>query len=82
MPRETRKKMMRWKSVLARLPMMPSATLPMLAPRARALRTRAPKSWTQPMSSAPMTTQVSAGTQPQMTATAGPRTGERPAMEA
>jgi hypothetical protein len=62
--------------------MMPSATLPIDMPRARMLTTRAEKSWTQPTRIAPRTTHSSAGSQPQMTATAGPSMGARPVIEA
>ena len=67
---------------LARGPMTPSATLPIDSPRARMDTTRAPKSCTQPMKTAPKTTQSMAGTQPQMTATAGPSMGASPVIEA
>ena len=54
----------------------------MLIPRARMDTTRAEKSWTQPMSNEPPTTHSMAGSQPQMTAMAGPSIGARPVMEA
>ena len=50
--------------------------------RLRTDKTRAKKSWTQPSRTAPSTTQITAGTQPQITASAGPTMGAAPAMEA
>ena len=82
MARAMPKKMIRWKRVLARSPTTPSATLPIDMPRARMLTTRAPKSWTQPTKIAPKTTHRVAGSQPQITATAGPSIGDRPVIEA
>ncbi len=63
---------------LATLP----ATSPIERPRWRALITRAEKSWAAPMKIVPRQTQMSAGTQPQMTAIAGPTIGAAPAIEA
>ena len=71
-----------WNSSLARRPMMSSAIRPIDLPRARMLRTSAEKSCTAPMKTAPRTTQTNAGTQPQMTAIAGPSIGASPAIEA
>ncbi len=76
------KKMIRWNSVLARGPMMPSVTLPIDMPRARMLTTSAEKSCTQPTNTAPRTTHSIAGTQPQITATAGPSIGASPVIDA
>ena len=44
--------------------------------------TRAPKSCTAPMKIAPSTTHSIAGSQPQMTAMAGPSIGDRPVIDA
>ena len=60
---------------------MDSATLPTDIPRARMEMTRAPKSWTAPIKSVPRTTHNMAGTQPQMTAMAGPSIGDNPVQE-
>ena len=76
------KKIMSKKRVRARFPMTPSATLPTDTPRARSDTTKAEKSWTQPIKTAPKVTHKRAGTHPQMTATAGPNMGARPVMEA
>ena len=57
--------------------MIPSATFPIDIPRARMLTTSEPMSWTQPIRRAPRTTQAMAGSQPQMTATAGPSMGAK-----
>ena len=59
---------------------MLSHSAPMDWPRWRTDSTSAEKSCTQPISTAPSTTQASAGPQPQITATAGPSIGARPAM--
>ena len=60
-------------------------TLPAMSPTVCPLflseTTRAPKSWTAPMKMEPNNTQRSAGTQPHMTARAGPTMGPVPAME-
>ena len=77
-----RKKMRMWNSVLARGPMRLSVTLPIDMPRARMETASAPKSWTAPTKMAPRTTHSSAGSQPQMTAIAGPSIGDSPVMEA
>ena len=69
-------------STFARAPMTPSATLPMDWPFARMETTSAEKSCTQPTKTAPKTTHSMAGTQPQMTATAGPSIGANPVIEA
>ena len=74
--------MTRWKSVLPRRPTRFSVTLPSDIPRARMETTRAPKSCTAPMKIAPSTTHSIAGSQPQMTAMAGPSIGERPVIDA
>ena len=82
MARATAKKMMACIRDFARLPMRLSAMAPMERPLARAETTRAPKSWTQPTKMAPPTTQSMAGSQPQITAMAGPSMGDSPVMEA
>ena len=69
-------------SIFARAPITPSATFPMDCPLARMDTTNALKSCTQPTSTAPSTTQSIAGTQPQITATAGPSIGARPVIDA
>ncbi len=74
--------MMSKKMPLARGPMRFSATLPMLMPRCRIETTKALKSCTAPMKRVPRTTQSMPGSQPQITAMAGPSIGARPAMEA
>ena len=48
--------------------------------RLRTDATSAPRSWTAPMKIAPKTTQSSAGSQPHVTATAGPTIGPAPAI--
>ena len=78
----TRKTIRTWKRYLARRPMMSSAIRPMDLPFARMLMQSAEKSCTAPTSRVPTTTQIIAGTQPQITAMAGPSMGARPAMEA
>lgn len=70
------------KSVRMRGPTTSPATWPMDRPRWRALITRVEKSCTAPMKSVPSETQTSAGSQPQITAMAGPTMGAAPAMEA
>ena len=51
-------------------------------PRLRIDTTSAPKSWTAPMNSVPNTTHSIPGSQPQITAMAGPSMGASPAIEA
>jgi len=82
MAREMPKKMMACMRDLARLPMSPSAMAPMDIPRARTDTTSAPRSCTQPTMMAPRTTHSMAGSQPQITAMAGPSMGDRPVTEA
>ena len=57
------------------------AMSPIDRPRLRRLMTRAEKSCTAPMQMVPIVTQSSAGSQPQMTARAGPTIGAAPAIE-
>ena len=57
------------------------AIWPIELPRCRRLITSAEKSWTAPMKMVPTTTQTSAGSQPQITAMAGPTIGAAPAIE-
>ena len=57
------------------------AMSPMDLPLCLRLITRAEKSWTAPMVMVPTVTQIRAGTQPQMTASAGPTMGAAPAIE-
>ena len=70
------------KMPLARRPMRSSATLPMLMPRCRIETTSALKSCTAPMKRVPRTTHSMPGSQPQITAIAGPSMGASPAIEA
>ncbi len=69
------------KSVRARGPMISAVMSPIERPRWRRLITRAEKSWTAPMKTVPRATHRSAGSQPQMTAMAGPTIGAAPAIE-
>ena len=57
------------------------AISPMEWPRLRRLITRAEKSWTAPIITVPTVTHSRAGSQPQITAMAGPTMGAAPAME-
>ena len=54
---------------------------PTVWPLLRIETTSAPKSWTAPMKIDPKTTQSNAGTQPHITAIAGPTIGPVPAIE-
>jgi hypothetical protein len=73
--------MMIRKSVRTRGLITSPAISPIEAPRWRRLITSAEKSWTAPMKTVPSATQSRAGSQPQMTAMAGPTIGAAPAME-
>ena len=70
------------KSVRMRGPTTWPATSPIERPPWRVLMTSAEKSWAAPMKIVPMETQSSAGSQPQITAMAGPTIGAAPAIEA
>ena len=59
-----------------------SLILPMLCPLWCTETTSEPRSCTAPMNTDPSTTHRTAGTQPQITAMAGPSIGAAPAMEA
>ena len=82
MTKQIKNRMISKKIPLARRPIRSSATLPMLIPRWRIEMTSAPKSCTAPMKSVPRTTQSMPGSQPQITAMAGPSIGAKPAIEA
>ena len=58
------------------------AISPIDRPRLRRLITRAEKSWAAPMKIVPSPTHKRAGTQPQITAMAGPTIGAAPAIDA
>ena len=77
-----RKTISAWNRNLARRPITSSAIRPMDLPLARMLMHNAEKSWTAPTNSVPRTTQIIAGTQPQITAMAGPSMGASPAIDA
>ena len=80
--RAIRKKMSRCISVFARRPISRSMAAPIDRPRARIETASAPKSCTAPTKIAPSTTHAIAGSQPQMTAIAGPSIGDSPVIEA
>jgi hypothetical protein len=73
--------MMSRKSVRTRGEIMRPAISPMEWPRWRKLMTSAAKSWTAPIITVPSATQTSAGSQPQITAIAGPTIGAAPAID-
>ena len=73
--------MMIWNRMRARGWMISPARSPIIRPPWRAPMTSAPKSCTAPMKMVPKMTQMSAGTQPQITATAGPMIGAAPAID-
>ncbi len=77
----SRKKMMRRKRTRARLPRMDSVSVPIDRPLWRVESQRAAKSCTAPAKTVPTTTHRKAGSQPQMTAIAGPTIGAAPATE-
>ena len=74
--------MTRWNNVLPRGPTRFSVTFPSDIPRARMDTTSAPKSCTAPTKMAPRTIHTIAGSQPQMTAMAGPSIGDSPVIDA
>jgi hypothetical protein len=78
---QIRNETMSRKSARTRGLMTPPAISPIECPRCRRLMTRAEKSWTAPIITVPIVTQSRAGTQPQMTAIAGPTIGAAPAMD-
>ncbi len=75
------KKISNRKRVLALGPIKSFVTSPMERPRLRAETTSAPKSCTAPIKIDPRTTHRSAGSQPQITAMAGPTIGAAPAID-
>ena len=78
---QSSKKIISRKRVRTLLLMISAAKSPMDLPLALRETTRAPKSWTAPKKIEPKNTQITAGTQPQMIAIAGPTIGPRPEME-
>ena len=78
---QSSKKMISRKRVRTRLFTTSAARSPMERPSFRSEMTRAPKSCTPPKKMDPKKTQSTAGTQPQITAMAGPTMGPSPAME-
>ncbi len=78
---QIRKEMISRKSVRARAPITWPAMSQMERPWLRRLITRAEKSWTAPIRTVPTATQSIAGSQPQITAMAGPTMGAAPAMD-
>ncbi len=78
---QIRNEMISRKSVRTRGPITLPATSPIERPRLRRLITSAAKSWTAPMKTVPSATQRSAGSQPQITAMAGPTMGAAPAID-
>jgi hypothetical protein len=78
---QIRNEMMSRKSVFVRGEMTPPVMSPIERPRFRRLIASAAMSWTAPMNSVPSATQRRAGSQPQMTASAGPTMGAAPAID-
>ena len=77
----SRKKMRSRKSTRARSPTTDSVRVPIERPLCRVEIQSVPKSWTAPAKTVPRTTHRKAGSQPQITAIAGPTIGAAPATE-
>ena len=79
--RSSKKKMISKNRTRARLPMSDSASVPIELALCRVEIQRVPRSCTAPAKIVPSTTQRNAGSQPQITAIAGPTIGAAPATD-